>query len=93
MPWNCFASIACAAAKRIAGSLPTAKLLLVEEVNSGFYLLSYGSGGVFAGDSWNWIIEDAKRQAQRAYGGQISTWRDVPPGYTDAATFILSLGI
>ena len=65
--------------------------LVIEQKPDGVFLVRFGVGGVFAGDTWHMTVDDAKQQASCEYGDSVGDWKDVPSDVSDVVAYGLSL--
>lgn len=71
-------------------SLPYPRVLLIELRPDGVFLVRYGEGSVFAGDTWHQTVGEAKEQAEEEYGLALGSWQPVPSDEADPVRFALS---
>ena len=69
--------------------LPVPDVLLIDEQPDGFFLLGYKSNGEFSGDTWHPDLDEAKGQAEFAYGDYLGEWKAIPDGTEDAVRYAL----
>ncbi len=70
-------------------SMPLAKVLIIETHENGVYLYHYAKNGEFAGDTLHETIEEAKEQAEFAYGDALTNWQPFPEKESDPLAYIL----
>lgn len=71
-------------------SLPV--VLLIDQQSEGFYLLGYAADGAFTGDTWHRDLDEAKGQAEFAYGPYLGEWNAIPDDTEDPVRFVLDRG-
>jgi hypothetical protein len=69
--------------------MPKPDVLLIDEQSEGFYLLGYTGDGEFTGDTWHRDLDEAKGQAEFAYGPYLGEWHAVPDDTTDPVRYAL----
>jgi hypothetical protein len=67
--------------------LGAAHFLVIDENSDGVFLLRYGNGGEYVGDTWHINIDDAKHQASYEFGDRVRDWTSVPPEVGDVVEF------
>jgi hypothetical protein len=70
--------------------MPSPSVLIIEERSDGIFLNRFAANGQAAGDTWHRSLDEAKEQAEMEFGGNISTWKEVPPEIDDPIPFALS---
>ncbi len=64
-------------------------MLVIDEQPDGFYLIAYNSEGDFSGDTWHADLDEAKGQADFAYGHYLGEWKAIPEDTEDAVRYAL----
>ena len=64
-------------------------LLVIDEQPDGFFLIGYDLDGEFSGDTWHPNVDEAKGQADFAYGEYLGDWRAIPDDTEDAVRYAL----
>lgn len=68
--------------------LPTAKVLILEEIEDGFFLDRFSESGQPLDDSWHDSLGDALGQARLEYEVTEGDWVDIPDDIINAYDFL-----
>ena len=60
--------------------MPSARYVLVEELDEGHFLFRFASDGSDGGDTWHESLEHALEQAEFEYGLSEDAWKTIPNG-------------
>ncbi len=69
--------------------LPWPRVVVIEEMEEGFYLFRHAADGADGGDTWSQTLEEAMDQADFEFGDVLGEWRDVPPDVGNAGSYAL----
>ncbi|MEA2577536.1 MAG: hypothetical protein QOD78_1124 [Chloroflexota bacterium] len=69
--------------------MPVPDVLLIDQQSEGFYLLGYTADGEFAGDTWHRDLDEARGQADFAYGLYLGEWNAIPDDTKDPVRYAL----
>jgi len=67
--------------------LPSAKLLIVEQKDEGYFFFRYANDRSFAGDTWHMRYENAIEQAVFEFKESLGEWITIPDDETDAVAY------
>ena len=70
--------------------MPVPTVLVIDEQPDGFFLIGYDSDGMFSGDTWHPDLDEAKGQADFAYGEYLGEWKAIPEDTENAARYALA---
>ncbi len=69
--------------------LPIPDVLLIDQQPEGYSLIGYTANGEFTGDTWHQDLDEAKGQAEFAYGPYLGSWKAIPNDVQDAVGYAL----